>query len=146
MWITAVPDIPSIFDGEHCPNCHKGRVRQVKSEDPCYLTEKGSPWDGMLEDVLRQNDIPFMTGGCLGAGLSTYVGSIPEVARFYVGWSDLEKAGEIVEALFGEDSGIDTEAARYETCEETGMSCIHPNGHPGYFKKRVEDKKIEKKL
>ena len=59
----------------------------------------------MLEDVLRQNDIPFITGGRLGAGLSTYVGPILEATRFYVRWSDLEKAREIVEALLGEDSG-----------------------------------------
>ena len=45
-----------------------------------------------------------MTGGRLGAGLSTYVGPFLEVTRFYVRWSDLEKAREIVEALFGEDS------------------------------------------
>ena len=93
-----------IFDGERCPTCRKGRVQQVKPEDPCYLTEKSSPWNGMLEDVLRQNGIPFMTGGRLGAGLATYTGSILEVTRFYVRWSDLERAGEIVEALFGEDS------------------------------------------
>ena len=94
-----------IFDGERCPNCRKGKVRQVKDDDLCYLTEKGSPWNGMLEDVLRQKGIPFMTGGRLGAGLSTYVGPILEVTRFYVRWSDLEKAREVVAALFGEDSG-----------------------------------------
>lgn len=76
-------------------------MRQVLPDDPCYLTEKGSPWNGMLEDVLRQNEIPFVTGGRLGAGLSTYVGSVLEVTRFYVRWSDMERAREIVEGLFG---------------------------------------------
>ena len=47
-----------IFEGERCPNCRKGRVRDVKPEDPCYLTEKKSPWDGMLADVFHQNGIP----------------------------------------------------------------------------------------
>lgn len=27
-----------LFEGEHCPSCRKGRVRDVKPEDPCYLT------------------------------------------------------------------------------------------------------------
>ena len=93
-----------VFEGERCPNCRKGRVRQVTPDDPCFLTEKGSPWDGMLEDVLRQNDIPFLTGGRLGAGMSTYVGPILEVTRFYVRWSDLEQAQGIVEELFGANS------------------------------------------
>ena len=91
-----------VFEAERCPNCRKGRVRPVRPEDPCYLTERASPWNGMLEDVLRQNDIPFVTSGRLGAGLSTYVGSVREVTRFYVQWSDLERATLIVEALFGE--------------------------------------------
>lgn len=92
-----------VFEGERCPTCRKGRVRQVRPDDPCFLTEKSSPFSGMLEDVLRQNGIPFLTGGRLGAGLSTYVGSILEATRFYVRLSDLERASGIVEELFGAD-------------------------------------------
>ena len=29
-----------LFEGERCPNCRKSRVRPVKLEDPCFLTEK----------------------------------------------------------------------------------------------------------
>ena len=93
-----------LFEGERCPNCRKSHVRPVGPDDPCYLTEKSSPWNGMLEDVLRQNDIPYLTDGVLGAGLSTYVGPILEVTRFYVLFSDLERATTIVEELFGEVS------------------------------------------
>ena len=94
-----------VFYAFPCYNCiGKGKVRQVQPDDPCFLTEKDSPWDGMLEDVLRQNDIPFLTEGRLGAGLSTYVGPILEVTRFYVRWSDLERAKALVEELFGADS------------------------------------------
>ena len=89
------------FEGERCPNCRKGRVRQVRPDDPCYLTEQSSPWNGMLEDVLRQEGIPCVTSGRLGAGLSTYVGSVLEITRFYVRWSDMEKARESVNGLFG---------------------------------------------
>lgn len=71
-----------IFEGERCPNCRRGRVRQVKPDDPCYLTEKRSPLSGMLGDVLRQEKIPYMTSGRLGAGLSTYVGFVLEITRF----------------------------------------------------------------
>ena len=91
-----------LFEGEHCPNCRKGRARDVKPEDPCYLTEKKSPWDGMLSDVFRQNGIPFLTDGRMGAGLSTYVGTVLEVTRFYVRWDDYDRAKDIVDELFGE--------------------------------------------
>ena len=91
-----------LFEGERCPNCRKSRVRPVRQEDPCFLMEKGAPFNGMLADVLKQNDIPFLTDGRLGAGLSTYVGPVLEVTRFYVRWSDKARADEIVDELFGE--------------------------------------------
>ena len=93
-----------LFEGERCPNCRKSRVRPVKLEDPCFLTEKGTPWSGMLADVLRQNDIPYMTDGRMGAGLATYAGPRLESSRFYVRRDDLERADAIVDELFGEDS------------------------------------------
>ena len=49
-----------LFEGDHCPNCRKSHVRPVQPVDPCFLVEKGAPWNGMLADVLRQNDIPFL--------------------------------------------------------------------------------------
>ena len=93
-----------VFEGERCPNCRKSRVRPVRPEDPCFLVEKGEPWNGMLEDVLRQNGIPFLTDGRLGAGLAAYSGPIRESSRFYVRWDDMARASSIVDELFGEDS------------------------------------------
>lgn len=93
-----------LFEGENCPNCRKGRVRPVKPDDPCFLTEKGSPWSGMLADVLGQNGIPFLTDGRMGAGLAVRVGTMLESTRFYVRWDDFERASLIVDELFGEDS------------------------------------------
>ena len=58
----------------------------------------------MLEDVLHQNGIPFLTDGRLGAGLATYSGPIRESSRFYVRWDDMARASAIVDELFGEDS------------------------------------------
>ena len=92
-----------LFESERCPNCRKSRVRPVKSEDPCFLTEKGAPWSGMLADVLHQNNIPFLSDGRLGAGLAVYSGTIRESIRFYVRWDDMERAIAIVEELFGEN-------------------------------------------
>ena len=93
-----------LVDSDHCPNCRRSRVREVQPEDPCFLTEKGSPWSGMLEDVLRQNEIPFLTDGRMGAGLAVGAGTMLESKRFYVRWDDYERASEIVDELFGENS------------------------------------------
>ena len=93
-----------LFEGECCPNCRRSRVRQARPDDPCFLTEKGAPWNGMLADVLRQNDIPFLTDGRMGAGLAARVGTMLESNRFYVRQDDLERAERIVDELFGEAS------------------------------------------
>ena len=93
-----------LFEGERCPNCKKGLVREVRNDDPCFLAEKGQPWGGMLADVLRQNNIPFLTDGRMGAGLATQVGSLLESRRFYVRFDDLNRANALVDELFGEDS------------------------------------------
>lgn len=93
-----------VFEGERCPNCKKGRERPVRPEDPCFLTEKAAPWNGMLADVLQQNGIPFLTDGRMGAGLAVQVGGMLESSRFYVRWDDFDRANAIVDELFGEDS------------------------------------------
>ena len=89
-----------LFEGERCPHCRRSRVRPVRAEDPCYLTERSAPWSDMLADVLRQNGIPFLTEGRMGAGLAVRVGSMLESSRFFVRRDDLERTGEIVDALF----------------------------------------------
>ena len=48
-----------LFDGDRCPNCRKSHVRPVQPEDPCFLVEKGAPWNGMLAGVLLQNGLFF---------------------------------------------------------------------------------------
>ncbi len=93
-----------VFEGDRCPECRKSRCREATAEDPCYLTEQGQPWAGMLADVLKQHEIPFLTSGRLGAGLAVRVGSMLESERFYVRFSDLARAGDIVDELFGEGS------------------------------------------
>lgn len=93
-----------LFEGERCPGCRKPRGREAAADDLVFLTEKGQPWSGMLADVLGQHDIPFVTSGRLGAALAARVGSMLESQRFYVRYADLERANDIVDELFGEDS------------------------------------------
>ncbi len=93
-----------LVEGDRCPNCRRSRLRPVRPDDPCFLVEKGAPWNGMLADVLRQNGIPFLADGHMGAGLAARVGTMLESSRFYVRWDDFERANAIVDELFGEES------------------------------------------
>ncbi len=69
--------------------------------EPCFLVEKDAVWAGMLADVLRQEGVPFLQQGAMGAGLAARTGFMAERYRFYVAGEDLTKAKEIVEELFG---------------------------------------------
>lgn len=63
---------------------------------------------GILEDVLKQNGIPFLTKNVLGAGLAIKVGPMLDRRRFFVPYSCLEDATAITDELFsgsGEEAG-----------------------------------------
>lgn len=70
------------------------------SSEWCFLTEQSPVWQGMLADVLKQNDIPFVTESSTGAGMAIRTGSLNETIRFLVPKDRLEAAKAIVEDLF----------------------------------------------
>ena len=89
-----------IIEGDRCPVCKKSRVRQPEPKDLCFLTEQNYISSTMLEDVLRQENIPFLKKGVLGAGLAIKVGPMLEWSRFYVPFEILDSAKRVVEELF----------------------------------------------
>ena len=89
-----------LFSENRCPVCGSKKVRMPEPDDYCFLTEKEMIWAGMLEDVLKQNGIPFFTKQMLGAGLALKIGPMSERCRFYVPYSHFREADELVEALF----------------------------------------------
>ena len=62
-----------IIEEERCPYCKSRRVREPEPKDPCFLTEQDYISSGILEDVLKQNDIPFLKKDVMGAGLAIKV-------------------------------------------------------------------------
>ncbi|MBO4298868.1 MAG: helix-turn-helix domain-containing protein [Clostridia bacterium] len=70
-------------------------------KEPCFLVEKDAVWAGMLADVLKQEGIPFLQQGAMGAGMAARTGFMTERYRFFVAGEHLPKAMEIVEELFG---------------------------------------------
>lgn len=90
-----------VFEGNgRCPDCNSKRTREVKNDDVCFLTERPLVLSGLLEEVLKNNDIPYLTKGRLGAALTLTIGSFIETVCFYVPYPCLEKGKELVMELF----------------------------------------------
>ena len=98
-----------LFEGKRCPVCGRKSSRGPEPSDPCFLTEKEQIWSDMLADVLKQNGIPFMQENVLGAGLALKTGPLRERVRFYVLYSQLPEAADIVDGLFSAPVETDEE-------------------------------------
>lgn len=95
----------SLFDGavRTCPVCGSRKVRYPRVDDPCFLTEKGSPWGEMLFEVLRRKNIAFLKRPVLGAGIALKLGQGLERYRFYVRYDQMEDAKTVMERMFPEE-------------------------------------------
>ena len=89
-----------IVEEASCPNCGSTRLREPKEKDPCFLTEQDFIHTGILEDILGQNNIPYLRKNVLGAGMAIKVGPMLERGRFFVPYELLPKARELLEDLF----------------------------------------------
>ena len=83
-----------------CPSCRSRKLREPKPDDPCFLTEQNYISSGILEDVLKQNEIPCLIRNVLGAGIAFRIGPMLDRSRFYVPYKNLEQAQLLVEDLF----------------------------------------------
>lgn len=95
------------FETNCCPACGNKSVRTPLPDDMCFLTEKELLWSEMLEDVLKQNNIPVLTKKMLGIGMALKIGPMSERVRFYVPYSYLQESEMIVEGLFSMTKGGD---------------------------------------
>ena len=88
-----------ITEGDRCPVCRSRKMREPEAKDPCYLTEQDYVSSGILEDVLKQNNIPYLKKDVMGAGMAIKVGPMLERSRFYVPFEQLSSAMAITEDL-----------------------------------------------
>ena len=89
-----------IIEADRCPVCKSKRVREPEAKDPCFLTEQDYLSSGILEDLLKQNGIPYLKKDVMGAGLAIKVGPMLERSRFYVPFEQLESARAVAEEVF----------------------------------------------
>jgi len=83
-----------------CPFCGAKKIREVKDNDPIYLTCKNYVFSGLLEDVLKQHQIPCIKKPVHGAALSLWRGNMFEKFTFFVPFGALEKSKELLKELF----------------------------------------------
>lgn len=70
-------------------------TRAPQADDPVLLWKADSIQAGQLEDLLRQQHIPYLKEGMLGAAMTTWTGPMMELFSFYVPFSHLEAAEEV---------------------------------------------------
>jgi hypothetical protein len=110
-----------IVEEERCPVCGGRKLREPGPKDPCFVTEQDFISSGILEDVLKQNGIPFLIKNVLGAGLAIKVGPMLDRSRFYVPYERLEEARTVAEELFsaaGEEEASEEEPEEPSACPD----------------------------
>lgn len=97
------PNCNVLTNDSRCTVCGSKSVREPRADDYCFLTEKELIWAGALEDILNQNDIPYVTKNVLGAGLAAKMGPALERTRFYVPYAHFQTAQELEQEFFSAD-------------------------------------------
>ena len=103
------PDCNHLTEEARCPVCRNRELREPEAGDPCFLAELEFIQSGIIEDMLKQNGIPYLKKDVMGAGLAIKVGPMLERSRFYVSFEQLERAMSIVEELFAESGETDAD-------------------------------------
>ena len=98
-----------IVETNICPACGSKKIREPETGDLCVLTEQDYVSSGILEDVLKQDGIPYLRKDVMGAGMAIKVGPMLDRGRFYVMYEKLTDARVVVDELF---TGIRDEAGQ----------------------------------
>lgn len=86
--------------GDRCPLCHKGHVREAQDADLCFFSEHPSFMASVVENLLHQNGLRFITRPVYGAGISAVTGQFLESIRFYTTYNQYARACELMETMF----------------------------------------------
>ncbi len=86
--------------GTSCPLCHKRYIRQVQDSDLCFFTEQTSVMSSVVEDILKQNGLRFVTRPVYGAAISAVTGTVLESIRFYTPAKYYATACELMDTMF----------------------------------------------
>lgn len=90
-------------NGHFCPLCRKRTIRDVKENDLCFFTEQKYLMTSVVEDILNQNALPFITRPVYGAGITAVTGQVLDSIRFYTPYLHYEQACGLMETMFPEE-------------------------------------------
>lgn len=94
------PNCCRFRETDRCPFCGEKHLRAPAAGDMCFLEDVEYLWAGMLEDVLRQNGIAWMTRTDRSAAVAAEIGRVGQHVRFYVHYEDYSRAKDLVDSLF----------------------------------------------
>ena len=103
-----------LFDGKRCTVCGSKNVWEPEPGDYCCFTEKELVWADALEDLLKQNGVPYVAEYARGAWLSANLGQAWERKRFYVPYAYYETARALEQDFFSSEFSFE------EDSEENG--------------------------
>lgn len=97
------PQCYHLTEKKICDYCQSKKIRPVKDDDKCFLTEKQLIWAEMIKERLEQEHIPYQCMGNMGTGMAYKVGPYLENFTFYVPYSYYSSAKLIVDEMFIEE-------------------------------------------
>lgn len=100
------PNCNVLTEEKRCRVCGSREVRLPAQEDYCYLTEKEMIWAAALQDLLADQQIPFITKNTLGAGLAAKIGPAMERVQFYVPYVHHEEAKKLEQEFFRDSATV----------------------------------------
>lgn len=101
------------FEGERCPVCGSGQVREIREDDECLVLEGGTIETGMLCEVLQQEGIPCYRQSQIGAAMAVLIGRQSEKFNVLVPFRCYDQAREIADSLFSGDEESQEEGVLY---------------------------------
>ncbi len=94
------PHCHRLREQDRCPICGRRSLMAPRQDDYCFFEQTSALWAGMMEDVLRQAGIPYLTQTEKGAAVTVYVGTGREMISFYVPYGRLSEARDLADRLF----------------------------------------------
>ena len=85
-----------------CPICGSTGIREIRDNDPVFLWASGPPWNGVAEDILEDNDIPFLRT-YKQQGLH-FTDASRLFCRYYVPFGALKKAKGLIANLLDDEN------------------------------------------
>lgn len=94
------PNCNRSTEAKKCPICGSRNLQEPAPTDYCFLVDKELIWVTALEDILKDNCIPYVTKNTLGAGLAAKIGPALERKQFFVPYCHYSTAKALEEDFF----------------------------------------------